>query len=65
VVTASRTVAARLVVVDALSEAAAGFYAHHGFRRIPGTLRLVQKVSDIAAAIEPPAGPAPGRMGHT
>ena len=51
VVTATRTVAARLVVVDALSESAAAFYEHHGFRRIPGTLRLIQKVSDIAASI--------------
>lgn len=44
-------VAARFVVVDAIDEDAAGFYSHHGFRRIPGTLRLVQKVSDIAAAL--------------
>lgn len=54
VVAATRTVAARFVVVDAVGEAAAGFYDHHGFRRIPGTLRLVQKVSDIAASIEVP-----------
>lgn len=52
IVVATKTVAARFVVVDALHEGAAGFYEHHGFRRIPGTLRLVQKVSDIAAAIE-------------
>jgi len=44
-------VAARFVVVDVLHERA-GFYEHHGFRRIPGKLRLVQKVSDIAAAID-------------
>ena len=54
VVAATRTVAARFVVVDAVDEAAAGFYEQHGFRRIPGTLRLVQKVSDIAASIELP-----------
>jgi GNAT superfamily N-acetyltransferase len=53
IVVATQTVAARFVVVDALHERAAGFYEHHGFRRIPGTLRLVQKVSDIAAAIDP------------
>ena len=52
IVIATQTVAARFVVVDALHEHAATFYEHHGFRRIPGTLRLVQKVSDIAAAIE-------------
>lgn len=52
IVDATRTVAARFVVVDALHERSAGFYEHHGFRRIPGTLRLVQKVSDIAAAID-------------
>jgi GNAT superfamily N-acetyltransferase len=51
VVTATALVAARFVVVDALHENAATFYAHHGFRRIPGTLRLVQKISDVAAAL--------------
>jgi GNAT superfamily N-acetyltransferase len=52
VVVATRTVAARFVVVDALDGAAAGFYEHYGFRPIPETLRLVQKLSDIAAALE-------------
>lgn len=52
IVVATQTVAARFVVVDALHERAAAFYEHHGFRRIPGTLRLVQKVSDIAAAMD-------------
>jgi GNAT superfamily N-acetyltransferase len=52
IVLATQTVAARFVVVDALHERAAGFYEHHGFRRIPGTLRLLQKVSDIAAAVQ-------------
>jgi len=42
----------RFVIADVLHERAAGFYEHHGFRRIPGKLRLVQKVSDIAAAID-------------
>jgi len=54
VVAATRTVAARFVVVDAVDEAAVGFYEHHGFRRIPGTLRLVQKASDVAASMELP-----------
>ena len=47
----SRLVAARFVVVDALHEPAAAFYQHHGFVRIPATLRLLQKVSDIEAAL--------------
>lgn len=50
IVVATGIVAARFVVVDALHEEAATFYEHHGFRRIPDTFRLVQKVSDIAAA---------------
>jgi hypothetical protein len=45
-------VAARFAVVDAIDEPAATFCEHHGFRRIPETSRLVQKISDIAAAIE-------------
>ncbi|RZU52143.1 acetyltransferase (GNAT) family protein [Krasilnikovia cinnamomea] len=53
IVVATRTVAARFVVVDAIDEAAHGFYLHHGFREIPGTMRLIQKVSDIAAAVAP------------
>lgn len=52
IVVATDIVAARFVVVDALHEQAAGFYEHHGFRRIPGSLRLVQKVSDIAASLD-------------
>ncbi len=51
IVIATETVAARFVVVDALHERAVTFYEHYGFRRIPETLRLVQKVSDIAASI--------------
>lgn len=49
--TASRLAGARLVVVDAIDEAAASFYEHHGFRRIPDTRRLVQKLSDIECAL--------------
>jgi GNAT superfamily N-acetyltransferase len=50
VVVATKTVAARLVVVDALAEPVARFYEGLGFQRIPGGLRLVQKVADIEAA---------------
>lgn len=51
VVDVTRTVAARVVVVDALSEPVARFYEALGFRRIPGSLRLVQKITDIAASL--------------
>ncbi len=51
IVVATQTVAAQFVVVDAVHERAATFYEHYGFRRIPQMLRLVQKVSDIAASM--------------
>jgi GNAT superfamily N-acetyltransferase len=52
-VQASEVAAARLVVVDAINEAAASFYEHHGFTAVPSNrLRLVQKISDIAAALD-------------
>lgn len=35
------TVGSSMVVVDALDESAAGFYAAHGFVRLPESLRLV------------------------
>ncbi len=44
-------VAARFVVVDAIDDNAVRFYEHHGFRRVPDTLRLVQRLSDVAAAL--------------
>lgn len=47
-VAASQLVAARLVVVDAISEGAAMFYEHFGLRRLPATTRLFRKISDIA-----------------
>lgn len=50
VVVVTQTVAARVVVVEALVEPVARFYETLGFRRIPGSLRLVQKVADIEAA---------------
>jgi predicted N-acetyltransferase YhbS len=51
IVAATSVVAARFVVVDAIDEPAASFYERHGFRRIPTTNRLIQKVSDLAAAL--------------
>jgi len=52
VVAATDLVAAHFVAVDALHEDAVRFYEHHGFRRIPGTLRLVQKISSVVSALE-------------
>lgn len=51
IVDATQTVAARLVVVDALHERVACFYESLGFRRVPGSLLLVQKVADIEIAL--------------
>lgn len=51
VVDATQTVAARLVVVDASHERVAGFYETLGFRRIPASLLLVQKIADIELAL--------------
>ena len=52
IVAATHTVAARFVLVDAIDEVAHGFYRHYGFHAIPGSLRLVQKISDVAAALD-------------
>ena len=54
IVSATQMVAARLVVVDALHERVAQFYESLGFRRIPGSLLLVQKITDIEAALRKP-----------
>lgn len=52
-VAAADAAGARLVVVDALDAGAAAFYECYGFRAAPGhALRLFQKISDIAAALE-------------
>jgi len=51
VVEATKVVAARFVVVDAIDDEASRFYEHHGFRAVPGTRRLVQKLSDVAEAL--------------
>lgn len=50
VLMATRTVAARYVVVDALDERAATFYEKHGFRRAPAGDRLFMKLSSVAAS---------------
>lgn len=53
ILSATQTVAARLVVVDALHEPVARFYETLGFRRVPGSLLLVQKITDIEASLVP------------
>jgi len=50
---ATQQVAARLVVVDAIDGAAAGFYEHFGFMSTgPTSSRLIRKISDIARDLE-------------
>lgn len=47
-VAAGEAAAARLVVVDAIDDQAAKFYAHHGFIAAPGhPLRLYRRMKDI------------------
>lgn len=43
------TVGSSMVIVDALDETAAGFYAAHGFVRLPDTLRLVMPMRQAGA----------------
>lgn len=50
VVGAAQIAGARLVVVDAIAERVAQLYETLGFRRVPGSLLLVQKISDIEAS---------------
>lgn len=40
VVTAASRASGRVIVVDAIDDAAVAFYAHHGFRRVGDTARL-------------------------
>ena len=51
-VAVGEAVAARLVVVDAIDDDAAKFYAHHGFIAAPGyPLRLYRQMKDIRASL--------------
>lgn len=52
IVEATQTVGARLVVVDALHETVARFCESLGFRRVPDSLLLVQKLTDIETALQ-------------
>ena len=46
------TVGSSMVVIDALDETAAGFYAAHGFVRLPDSLRLVLPMRMAAGSSE-------------
>jgi ribosomal protein S18 acetylase RimI-like enzyme len=52
VIAATDNVAVVLLVVDAVDEAAAGFYERYGFQRAPGggRLRLLARVKDVRRA---------------
>ncbi|MEO7124491.1 MAG: GNAT family N-acetyltransferase [Lacisediminihabitans sp.] len=55
-VAAGEAAAARLVVVDAIDEAAARFYARHGFLAVPEhPMRLYRRIKDIRASLDPAA----------
>ena len=44
----AHVVGSSMVVVDALDEGAAGFYAAHGFVRLPESMRLVLPMQTLA-----------------
>jgi ribosomal protein S18 acetylase RimI-like enzyme len=46
------SVGSSMVIVDALDEAAAGFYTAHRFVRLPGSLRLVLPVRQVGVGPE-------------
>ena len=55
IVEAARAAGGKVVVVDAIDEAAASFYEHHDFIAVPtNPHRLVQKLSTVAAALDLP-----------
>ena len=47
---AAEHVGGRLIVVDAINDDAAAFYAHHGFERLSGTNRLVMLTQAVGRA---------------
>jgi hypothetical protein len=52
---AARTGGGKVLVVDAIDDAAASFYDHHDFEPIPANpRRLVRKLSSVAAALALP-----------
>ena len=56
-VIAGEAAAARLVVVDAIDEDAARFYARHGFIAVPEhPYRLYRRMKDVRMSVEAPDG---------
>jgi GNAT superfamily N-acetyltransferase len=52
IVQAAETAAGRLIVVDAIDDGAAAFYAHHDFQPVSGNpLRLVMKIATARKAM--------------
>ncbi len=51
IVSASERSGGRIIVVDAIDDAAATFYEHHDFVRVRGTHRLVMKVATARRAL--------------
>ncbi len=52
IVLASATAAGRLIIVDAIDEAAAAFYVHYGFQPVSGNpQRLVMKIATARKAL--------------
>jgi GNAT superfamily N-acetyltransferase len=41
-----------MIIVDAIDERAAGFYAAHGFTRLPDSMRLILPMRKVGEAIE-------------
>jgi GNAT superfamily N-acetyltransferase len=57
-VAAGDAAAARLVVVDAIDDAAVRFYAHQGFLAVPEhPMRLYRRIKDVRASLNPEAEP--------
>jgi GNAT superfamily N-acetyltransferase len=55
-VAAGEVAAARLVVVDAVDDGAAGFYQRYGFVSVPEhPRRLYRRMRDIRASLDPPS----------
>lgn len=51
IVSASDQGGGRVIVVDAINDAAGAFYEHHDFTRIPETKRLVMKIATARGAL--------------
>ena len=54
------TVGSSMVIVDAIDATACGFYAAHGFVRLPDSMRLVLPISSIAKLVGQPSRVAEG-----